>query len=185
MFHFKLLELESELLAKELASQAAALTPECEHLLQFIELEVGVKLADRAPKDWRGWISYRRQKNSLVILRGRSFAQSGIFLKECKAGLDVSYGQDAITEYQRNFDITPPQELDHLLINFRVMEPPHVMVWYGENVAPYQLFFEEEASYQTENQLKEAITEGCIWILTRPKDLTLAQFLQITKDKGK
>ena len=57
MFHFKLLELESELIAKEMAGQSAVLTPECDHLLQFIEAEVGLKLADRAPKDWRGWIS--------------------------------------------------------------------------------------------------------------------------------
>jgi len=183
MFHFKLIELESELLAKELAGQTATLTPECDHLLQFIEVEVGLKLADRSPKDWRGWISYRREKNSLVILRGRSFVQSGMFLKDYRAGLDVPYGQDAITEYQRNFDITPPQELDHLLINFRLLNPPNIMVWYGENIAPYQLFFEAEASFDTENQLKEAVTEGCVWILTKPKELTLAQFLQKQAEK--
>src|SRR6516165_6385288 len=134
MFHFKLLELESELLAKELAGQEAVLTPECEQLLQFIEAEVGLKLADRAPKGWRGWISYRRQKNSLIVLRGRSFQEPGIFLKDYRAGLD------AVTEYQRGFDITPPQELDHLLINFRIADPPHILVCYGENIAPYQLY---------------------------------------------
>lgn len=183
MFHFKLIELESELLAKELADQTADITPECEHLLEFIEREVGLKLASRAPRDWKGWISYRRQKNSLVILRGRTFPQSGMFVKDYRVGLDVPYGQDAVTEYQRNFDITPPQELDHLLINFRPKNPPTIMVWYGENTAPYQLYFEAEASFDTENQLKEAVTQGCVWILTKPKDVTLAQFLQKHPEK--
>jgi hypothetical protein len=184
MFHFKLLELESELLAKELAGKEALLTPECEQLLQFIELEVGLKLGDRAPKDWRGWISYRRQKNSLVILRGRSFLEAGMFLKDYRGGLDVAYGLDTVTEYKRGFDITPPQELDHVLINFRLLDPPHIMVWYGENIAPYQLFFEAEASYQSEERLKDAIVEGCAWILTKPKELTLSEFLQKHGDKS-
>jgi len=177
MFHFKLLELESELLAKELAGEEVTLTPECEHLLHFIEAEIGIGLADRAPKGWRGWIAYRRQKNSLVILRGRSFLETGIFPKY-RAGFDVPYGLDAITEYQRGFDVTPPQELDHLLINFRLLSPPRLLVWYGENIAPYQLFFEAEASFENEAKLKDAIAEGCIWILTKPKDSTLSEFLK-------
>jgi hypothetical protein len=184
MFHFRLLELESELLAKELAGQEAVLTPECEQLLQFIEGEVGLRLADRAPKNWRGWITYRRQKNSLMILRGRSFQEPGMFLKDYRAGLDVPYGLDAVTEYQRGFDITPPQELDHLLINFRILDPPRILVWYGENIAAYQLFYEAEASYANEDLLKDAVAEGCVWILTKPKDITLSQFLQKHTDKS-
>lgn len=181
MFHYKLLELESELLAKELAGEEAVLTPECEQLLQFIESEVGLRLADRAPKNWRGWITYRRQKNSLVILRGRSFQEPGLFLRDYRAGFDVPYGFDAVTEYQRGFDITPPQELDHLQINFRLLNPPHVMVWYGENIVPYQLYFEADAAYESESQLKDAVAEGCVWILTKPKDLTLSEFLNKTQ----
>lgn len=177
MFHYKLLELESELLAKELAGEEAVLTPECEQLLQFIESEVGLRLADRAPKNWRGWITYRRQKNSLVILRGRSFQEPGLFLRDHRAGFDVPYGFDAVTEYQRGFDITPPQELDHLQINFRLVNPPHAMVWYGENIAPYRLYFEIDAAFESENQLKDAVAEGCVWILTKPKNLTLSEFL--------
>lgn len=184
MFHFKLLELESELIAAELANQEITLTDECIRLMQFVEAEIGMKLADHAHKDWRGWITYRRDKNSLMVLRGRAFLKQGMFAKYA-AGLDVSCGLDTISEYERGFDVTPPQELDHLLINFRLMNPPHVLVWYGENIAPYQLFFDAEASYECENSLKDAIAEGCVWILTKPKELTLSEFLQRHCDGGK
>jgi len=177
MFHFKLLELESELLAKELAGQEAVLTADCEDLLQFVEAKIGVKLADSIFKNWHGWLTYRRQKNALVIARGRSFIETGIFPRH-RAGLDIASGLDTITEYQRGFDLTPPQELNHLLINFRLLDPPHILVWYGENIAPYQLYFEADAVYENEQLLKEALTQGCIWILTKPKEMTLSEFLK-------
>jgi hypothetical protein len=174
MFHFKLLELEGELLAKDLIEQKITLTEECESLLKFIETEIGVCLGDPVPKGWRGWLSYRRHKNSLTICRSRAFSHGS----KMTAGLDVAYGFDAITEYQRGFDVTPPSELDHLLINFHLLDEPHILIWYGENIAPYQLFFDKEASYTIEPDLKEAIAQGCIWILTKPKSLTLLKFLK-------
>ncbi len=176
MFHYKLLELESQLMAKELAGREAVLSEDCESLVHFIEAQIGMKLASPAQKDWRGWICYRRQKNSLVVVRGKAFRQSGIFANYL-AGLDVPYGLDTITEYQRGFDISPPQELDHLLINFRLTDPPHVLILYGENISPYQLYFEDEAICHNQEKLKDAIAEGCIWILSKPKEMTLSQYL--------
>jgi hypothetical protein len=176
MFHFRLLELESELLAQELAKQEVPLTADCEELLAFLEVEIGMILGARAPKDWRGWLSYRRQNNSLVILRGQSYLEGGLFPKY-RASFAESSGVEAAYEYERGFDVTPPQNLDHLLVNFRLGNPPSILVWYGENIAPYKLFFEAEATYAVEDRLKEAIAEGCIWILTKPKDLTLSEFL--------
>jgi hypothetical protein len=177
MFHFKLLQLEGELLAKELIEQKLSLTPECQELLNFIEIEIGVRLGDAVPKGWRGWLCYRRHQNSLVVCRSRAFNEGSV-IQKFRAGLDVSYGLDPITEYERGFDITPPTELDHLIVNFRLGENPHILLWYGENIAPYQLFYDQEASYSIEQELKDAIAEGCIWILTKPKNLTLAEFLK-------
>lgn len=177
MFHFKLLQLEGELLAKELIEQKHTLSSECQDLLNFIETEIGVRLGDPVPKDWRGWLSYRRHHNSLVVCRAHAFNEGGVAAKY-KAGLDVPYGVDAVTEYQRGFDVTPPSELNHLIVNFRLAEDPHILLWYGENIAPYQLFYDAEASYTIEAELKEAIAEGCIWILTKPKHLTLSEFLK-------
>jgi hypothetical protein len=177
MFHFKLLQLEGELLAKELLEQKLALTPECQDLLDFIETEIGVRMGDPVPKDWRGWFCYRRHHNSLVICRARACNEGGATPK-FRAGLDVPYGLESITEYQRGFDVTPPNELDHLIVNFRLGADAHILLWYGENIAPYQLFYDKEASYTIEAELKEAIAEGCIWILTKPKQLTLSEFLK-------
>ncbi len=58
MLNFKLIELESELLAKKLSSQVVMLSPQCEILLNAIEQEIGLRLADRCFKDWSGWLSY-------------------------------------------------------------------------------------------------------------------------------
>jgi hypothetical protein len=85
---------------------------------------------------------------------------------------------DAITDYQRGFDVAPPPELDHLLINFRPGQTPQVMVWYGENLAPYHLFFQSEANGDAELELKEAIAHGCIWILQKPENTTLPAYLK-------
>jgi hypothetical protein len=190
MFNHKLLELESELLAKqECAAGLTDLPYECELCLQAIEQEVGIKLTDPIPKDWKGWLSYRRKDASdsqggksncgLVILRGRACSQGGLFAK-WNAGLDVPFAVDTVTEFKRGFDVTPPQDLDHLLINFSRGNQPKVFVWYGENIAPYKLIFEADVSEAHDAPLKEAITEACVWIMTRPKETTLVEFL---KDK--
>jgi hypothetical protein len=176
LFHFKLIELESELLAKELAEQID-LTIDCEWLLKMIEGDVGIRLGDRVTKGWKGWLTFRRGKSGLVICRGRAFTEGHIFVKEI-AGLDVSFGLDAVMDYKRGFDVTPPQELDHLLVNFKFDAAPHILVWYGENIAPYQLFFDYEASPVCEEELREAIAEGCVWILKRPKAITLTEYLR-------
>ena len=94
-FHARLIELESEIIAKEEAEAGIAeLTPDCQVMLEMVEKEVGVKLADRVPGDFRGWISYRRLKENLhelVINRGRAFKEGGLFPRHL-AGCDVSFG---------------------------------------------------------------------------------------------
>jgi hypothetical protein len=176
VFHFKLIELESELLAKELSQQETTLTPECEFLLQFVESEIGVRLADVSFKTWRGWLTYRR-KSALIVCRGRAFPE-GVFFRKYHAGLDLPNGMDAVADYQRGFDVAPPPELDHLLVNFRPGQVAQIMVWYGENIAAYQLFFQAEATGEAEADLKEAIAQGCVWILQKPKSVTLAAYLK-------
>jgi hypothetical protein len=177
VFHFKLIELESELLAKELTELETELTPECDFLLQFVEAEIGVRLAESSFKNWRGWLTYRRKKSALIVCRGRAFVE-GTFFPKWRAGLDLPNGMDAITDYQRGFDVAPPPELDHLLINFRPGQTPQIMVWYGENLAPYHLFFQSDATGETEPELKEAVAHGCIWILQKPENTTLPAYLK-------
>jgi len=177
VFHFRLIELESELLAKELSEQETELTPECEFLLQFIEAEIGVHLAGPSFKDWRGWLTYRRHKSALVVCRGRAFLEGALFRK-WHAGLDLPNGLDAITDCRRGFDVTPPPELDHLLVNFKPGARPQIMVWYGENLAPYHLFFQADANGDAEPLLKEAVAHGCIWILEKPEHKTLPDYLK-------
>src|SRR5437016_5663395 len=115
MFDYRLIELEAEQAAKEQSRQGFAHLPaECMALLEFAERDVGIVLGGPVPKDWHGWLYYRRGKDALVVCRGRAFAEGGKF----RAGLDVAYGLDTITEYKRGFDVSPPQDLDHLLLNF-------------------------------------------------------------------
>lgn len=176
-FHARLLELESEIIAKEEARRGLdELTPDCDILLQTVEKDIGLKLADNAPSDWRGWLTYRRGKDKVVICRGRAFKESGMFGKH-KAGLDVAYGLDTITEYKRGFDVSPPQDLDHLLVNFGCGDSVRVFLWYGENVAAYRLIFEQEMAEDPVENLKEAVAEACGWIVKKPKELTLPEFL--------
>jgi hypothetical protein len=171
------LELESEIIAKEEAQRGLKeLTPDCDILLQTVEKEIGLKLADPAPADWKGWLTYRRGKDKVVILRGRAFKEPGMFGKH-RAGLDVAYGADTITEYKRGFDVSPPQDLDHLLVNFGCGDSVRVFLWYGENVAAYRLIFEQEMHEDPDEELKEAVAEACHWIVKKPKDLTLPEFL--------
>lgn len=180
-FHYKLIELEAERVALQQSRKGFADFPvECSVIMEYVEQEVGVKLADVVPKDWQGWLYYRRSnKESLTICRGRAFKVGGITGKT-RAGLDLPIlGLDAITEYQRGFDVSPPQELDHLLINFGGDQSnPRVFLWYGENIAPYKLIFADELTNDPHNELSSAIVEACSWILKRPKHLTLNEFLK-------
>ncbi|HEY9773246.1 MAG TPA: hypothetical protein V6C81_05505 [Planktothrix sp.] len=177
MFHARLLELESEILAKEQAARGLEqLPPECAILVEQLQNEIGLKLGDKAAKDYKGWLSYKRSKESLVICRGRAFNLGGIFAK-WYAGFDVVNGADSAREAQRAFDVTPAQELDHLQVNFGAGESVRVFLWYGENIAPYRLIFAAEMSDEPEKQLQNAIVEACTWILTKPKGQTLPEFL--------
>jgi hypothetical protein len=176
-FHHRLIELESELIAKEESRRGITeLTFECSLLLEEVEQEIGIKLGDKAPKDWRGWICYRR-KNSIIICRGRSF-ETGLFLKGHLVGLDTSSGADAIADYKRGYDVTPPQDIDHLLLNFGTGDSIKTFLWYGENIAPYRLIYQDEVSSASSDELKSAIVEACIWIMKRPKNKTLNEFLK-------
>lgn len=175
MFHHKLIELESELVAKEQSKKGLAqLPPECDLLLEHVERQVEVRLGHLVHKGWKGWLSYRRNKQSLVVCRGAAFKEG--FMGKWKAGLDVPYGLDTITEHARGFDVSPPQGLDHLLVNFGGDEP-RVFLWYGENIAPYKLIFVADMAEEPEQALSEAIVEACTWIMRRPQDKTLTQFL--------
>lgn len=177
MFHARLLELESELLAKQEAERGLnELTPECGILLNQVENEIGARLADKTVKDWKGWLTFRRGTSSLIICRGRSF-QFGAIFPQWKCGFDIVNGADSVREAERKFDVTPPQDLDHLLVNFGVGKTTRVFLWYGENIAPYRLIFEEELDADPEQALREAIVEACVWILTKPKEQTLPEFL--------
>jgi hypothetical protein len=177
-FHYKLIELEAERVAKEQSSQSFENFPvECTELLRYVQGEVGIKLADLVPKDWVGWLSYLRNQQSVVICRGRAFKEGGMFGKH-RAGLDVPTGLDSVTECRRGFDVSPPQDLDHLLINFGDMKEPRVFLWYGENIAPYKLIYQAEVSEDPHAELGSAIVEACTWVLQRPKHQTLPEFLK-------
>jgi hypothetical protein len=178
MFHLKLIELEAELMAKEQSQKGFARLPyECSTLLGFVEREIGVRLGDRVNRDWRGWLTYKRGADSLVILRGRAFNDGGRW----QAGVDVPYGHDTITEYERHFDVTPPAEIDHLLVNFGQAPSLRVFLWFGEGIAEYKLIFMADMQDDPHNQLMQAIVEACGWILKRPKDKT---FLEFAKEIG-
>ncbi|CAN5340676.1 hypothetical protein BH11CYA1_BH11CYA1_26750 [soil metagenome] len=199
MLHIKLLELESEIIAKEETARAkamAVLPAECDLLKQAVEHEIGLHLADLVPADWRGWLTYKRGSSELIIIRGRAFKENGMFGK-VKAGLDFSGGLDAIADYVRQFDVSAPQDLDHLMINFGVVPSKtkglvknssdsfddtnsnaRVFLWYGENLAPYRLIFEDEVTEDPQHNLLNAVAEGLSWIVAKPKELTLPQFLK-------
>jgi hypothetical protein len=183
VFHHKLLELESELVAKEQAkAKFSRIAPECEGLLEFVERQVEVKLAAKVPKDWKGWLTYRRaEKQALVVIRGAAF-KDGVF-GATKAGADVPFGLDTVTEYQRGFDVSPPQDLDHLLVNFgHDGKQFRIFMWYGENIAPYKLVFAADVEDDPHHELSEAIVEACTWVLKRPKHLTLERYLKSVEE---
>jgi hypothetical protein len=186
MLHLKLLELEAELLAKEeieRVQKIQALPPECAYFIEQVEEEIGVKLAAQAPSQWRGWLTYRRGNGDLLIIRGRSFKEAGMFGK-WKAGLDVNYGLDLAGEYARKIDVTPPQDLDHLMLNFGCGKSTRLFIWYGENISPYRLIFEADVQNLSEEELSAALLEAMGWILAKPKSLTLPQFCKL-KAEGK
>lgn len=184
VFNHRLLELEAELKAKEQARRKPEqISPECYGLLQYIEKEIELRLADKVPRDWSGWISYLRNKQAMVILRGRSFKEGGMF-PGYRAGADVPFGLDTITEYRRGFDVTPPQDLDHLLINFGLDgDNFKTFLWYGENISPYKLIFQADVEDAPYKELSEAVVEACIWIMKRPKHQTLEHFLRSQEEQ--
>jgi hypothetical protein len=174
------LELESELLAKEETKRLAnvdTLPPECELLLEELERELAPTLASPIGSNWKGFLTYRRKLGELVICRGRSFKEGGMFGK-WRAGLDVAYGLDTATEYLRKFDVSPPQDLDHLMVNFGRGEDLRVFLWYGENISPYRLIFQTDMNESPEDPLNTAISEALGWIMRKPKALTLPEFLK-------
>jgi hypothetical protein len=176
----RLLELESELLAKEEAQRLAnidLLLPECEILLEDLERELAPTLAATIGSNWKGFLTYRRHVGELIICRGRSFKESGMFGK-WRAGLDVPYGLDTVTEYLRKFDVSPPQDLDHLMVNFGRGKSVRVFLWYGENISAYRLIFQAEMEENPEDALTAAISDGLGWIMRKPKELTLPEFLK-------
>ncbi len=181
-FHARLIELESEIIAKEEAARGIKeLTPDCEILLATVENELSVKLGDQVASDWKGWISYRRANSQQIIARGRAFKESGLFGKR-RAGLDVAYGLDTISEHRRGFDVSPPQDLDHLLLNFGSGDSGvKVFLWYGENIAPYRLIFECDMADEPQDELKDAVLEACGWIVNKPKGVTLPEYLKSQK----
>jgi hypothetical protein len=65
------------------------------------------------------------------------------------------------------------------MINFA--HTPHdtrIFLWYGENIAAYRIIFAADVPEDPHHELSEAIVEACIWILKRPKDVTLMDFLR-------
>lgn len=180
MLKARLLELESELLAKEETKRLAnidILPPECQLLLEDLERELAPALASNIGVDWKGFLTYRRHVGELIICRGRSFKENGMFGK-WRAGLDVTYGLDTVTEYLRKFDVSPPQDLDHLMVNFGRGTAERVFLWYGENISAYRLIFQADMEDSPEDSLNLAISEALGWIMRKPKELTLPEFLK-------
>jgi hypothetical protein len=176
----RLLELESELLAREEAERLAnvrTLPPECELLLEDLESQLAPTLATPLGENWKGFLTYRRHVGELIICRGRTFKEGGMFGK-WRAGLDVTYGLDTISEYLRKFDVSPPQDLDHLMVNFGRGKAVRVFLWYGENISPYRLIFQAAMEESPEQPLSMAISEALGWIMRKPKELTLPEFLK-------
>jgi hypothetical protein len=177
-FHQHLIELESELIAKQEIERELSdeLAFECSLILDAIEQEIGIRLGDKVQPNWSGWIAYRR-KNSTIICRGRSFAQSGL-RKSYRVGWDIPGGESSISDCMRGHDVSPPQEIDHLLLSFGGSPELKISLWYGENIAPYRLVCQLPASLDSLEELKTLIVEACTWILRKPKGMTINQFIK-------
>lgn len=77
--------------------------------------------------------------------------------------------------------VSPPPDLDHLTVNFGVESTPKVFLWYGENISAYRLIFAEELENNAEKALDEALSEAMSWVLNKPKDLTLPEYIKKLK----
>lgn len=178
MLHNRLIELEAEIRAKEKVEQGLKKVPvEALSLLAFIEKSYEARLGDLVPADWRGWLAYQRTPGTLTICRGRAFKHSNWGSKS-RAGFDVPHGADAVDEKLRGFDAVPPQDLDHLLVNFGDEDQPKVYLWYGENIAPYRLIFQAQVDDEPHHDLQNACIDACFWIANRPKHLSLPEYLK-------
>lgn len=178
MLHNRLIELEAEIQAKQKTERGLKTFPiECLSLLEYVERTFEARLGDLVPKDWQGWLAYKRTAHTLTICRGRAF-KHGNFPPKYRAGFDIPHGMDSINEALRGFDVVPPQDLDHLLINFGDEAEPKVYLWYGENIAPYRLLYEATVEDEPHNALHEACVDACVWIANRPKHLSLPEYLR-------
>lgn len=178
MLHNRLIELEAEIRAREKSKRGLREFPvECLSLLEFLSQCFEARLGEEVPADWRGWLAYQRKPHALLIMRGRAF-KHGTFGSKYRAGFDVANGADAVTEALRGFDVVPPQDLDHLLVNFGDEETPKVYLWYGENIAPYRLIYQADVDCDPHTELQEACVEACHWIANRPKHLSLPEYLE-------
>jgi hypothetical protein len=183
MLHNRLIELEAEIRAREKCKQGLKQFPvECLSLLEFLSQCFEARLGEEVPKDWRGWLAFKRTEHSLLILRGRAF-KHGTFAGKHRAGFDVPQGADAIAEAMRGFDVVPPQDLDHLLVNFGDEDNPKVYLWYGENIAPYRLIFQADVDCDPHTTLEDACIEACVWIANRPRHLSLPDYLELLHDR--
>jgi hypothetical protein len=181
MFHARLLELETDLmLQRQNEKPLAELPADCSELIAYLERMLEVKLGSKVPHDWQGWLSYRRPGGCLVILRGRAYREN-IFSNVHRAGIDYELGLQSIYEYAHGFDLVPPSSLDHLKINFSSEAKVKVLLWYGENLAEYKLIYFGEVVDDPHHDLSEAIVEGCHWIVKRPAEQTLVEFLKTLK----
>lgn len=180
-FYQKLLELEADIIAQNSRASAAAqkqsqLSGNCIFLLDSVEHEVGMKLGNKIGKDWTGWVSFRRPQ-ALLICRGRAFTEGGFF-PTYRAGLDTLGGLSSIAEALRGFDVTPPAEMDYLLLNFVHGSDTKVILWYAENIAAYRPVFEANVDDEPTERLHAAIADACKWIVNRPKSKTLMEYLK-------
>ena len=177
----KLLELEAEIIAQNSRNTAAVqkqseLSGECVFLLNSVEDEIGMKLGNKTGGKWTGWVTYRRPQ-ALLICRGRGFAEGGFF-PVYRAGLDNLNGSTSIAEAMRGFNVTPPSEMDYLLLNFAHEKNTKVILWYAENIAAYRPVFEANVDDEPRERLHEAIVEACKWVVNRPKSITLMDYLK-------
>ena len=177
----KLLELEAEIIAQNSRNDAALLkqsqlSGECLFLLDSVENEIGMKLGIKTGAKWSGWVSFRRPQ-ALLIARGRAFSEGGFFPTH-RAGLDTLGGLSSAVEAMRGFDVTPPAEMDYLLMNFANAKDTKVILWYAENIAAYRPVFEANVDEEPLERLHEAVVEACKWIVNRPKSKTLIEYLK-------
>jgi hypothetical protein len=143
----------------------------------MIEGDIGIKLGDKIPTDWIGWLTYRNKASSLIVCRGRAFAVEKKFGKTA-AGPDSSTGAETVLDFYRGYDVNAPQDIDHLLINFGVGAQPRIFIWYGEKIAAYKLIYETCVDEHDTTNIQEAVVQACEWIINRPNHLTLSDWLR-------